>query len=127
MRWMPIALAVLFSTADARDLGQWETQQSGVRQWFQKLMQPDNPYLSCCGEADAYWADQFEMSNGQYVAVITDDRADEPLRRPHRPVGEKIVVPNNKIKWDAGNPTGHGVIFIGVGDRVFCYVTPGGV
>jgi hypothetical protein len=31
------------------------------------------------------------------------------------------------MKWDAGNPTGHGVIFIGVGGQVYCYVTPGGV
>src|SRR5262245_56291546 len=24
-------------------------------------MQIDNPFLSCCGEADAYWADNFEV------------------------------------------------------------------
>ena len=66
------------------------------------------------------------MSDGRYVAIITDDRPDGPLGRPHREAGEKIVVPNNKIKWDAGNPTGHGVIFIGGGDQVYCYVTPGG-
>jgi hypothetical protein len=122
-----IALALLSSSATARDLGQWETQSTNVRQWFQTLMQPDDPHLSCCGEADAYWADAFEVSEGKYVAIITDDRADGPLRRPHRQVGERIVVPDNKIKWDAGNPTGHGVIFIGIGGQVFCYVTPGGV
>jgi hypothetical protein len=127
MRWMAIALTILFSTAPARDLGQWKKQPTIVREWFQKLMQPDNPYVSCCGEADAYWADQFEMGDGQYVAIITDDRPDGPLGRPHRRIGEKIVVPNHKIKWDAGNPTGHGVIFIGAGDQVYCYVTPGGV
>jgi hypothetical protein len=94
---------------------------------FQKLMQPDNPNLSCGGEADAYWADQFEVRNGQYLAIITDDRADGPLRRPHRAMGEEIVVPNNKIKWDAGNPAGHGVIFVGPQEQIYCYVTPGGV
>jgi hypothetical protein len=122
-----IALAFLGTTAVARDLGQWENQATSVRQWFQTLMQPDAPHLSCCGEADAYWADTFEVSEGHYVAIITDDRPDGPLRRPHRDLGERIVVPDHKMKWDAGNPTGHGVIFIGVGGQVYCYVTPGGV
>ena len=39
----------------------------------------------------------------------------------------KIPVPNNKIKLDEGNPTGHGIIFIGVQGQVYCYVVPGGV
>ena len=127
MRWIVIALALLLSPATARDVGQWGPQPADVRQWFQALMQPDQPHVSCCGEADAYWADTFEVSDGHYVAVITDDRPDGPLRRPHRDIGERILVPDNKIKWDDGNPTGHGVIFIGVGGQVYCYVTPGGV
>ena len=122
-----LALILQSAPAAARDLGQWEYQPTYVRQWFQKLMQPDNPVASCCGEADAYWADSFEVNDGRYVAVITDERPDGPLGRPHREVGEKIVVPNSKIKWDEGNPTGHGVIFIGVGGQVYCYITPGGV
>jgi hypothetical protein len=127
MRWIVVALAFLSLPAVARDLGQWGPQVTDVRQWFQSLMQPDDPHLSCCGEADAYWADTFEVSDGKYVAIITDDRPDGPLRRPHRDIGERILVPDNKIKWDAGNPTGHGVIFISGGGQVFCYVTPGGV
>jgi hypothetical protein len=42
----------------------------------------------------------------------------------HREMEERILVPDNKIKWDAGNPTGYGVIFIGSGRQEFCYVTP---
>ncbi len=122
-----IALMLSSLPAAARDLGQWQDQPAYLRQWFQKLMQPDNPIMSCCGEADAYWADSFEVDEDRYVAIITDDRPDGPLGRPHRNVGEKIVVPNNKIKWDEGNPTGHGVIFIGNAGQVYCYVTPGGV
>jgi hypothetical protein len=121
------ALLLLSTPAAARDLGQWEAQPTYVRQWFQKLMQPDNPHISCCGEADAYWADSFEVNGDQYVAIITDERPDAPLGRPHREVGEKIAVPNHKIKWDEGNPTGHGVIFIGGGGLVYCYIAPGGV
>jgi hypothetical protein len=38
---------------------------------------PDNPAMSCCGEAHAYWADAFEAtSDGQYIAIITDPRED---------------------------------------------------
>jgi hypothetical protein len=94
-----LALFLQSAPAAARDLGQWEYQPTYVRQWFQKLMQPDNPVASCCGEADAYWADSFEVNDGRYVAIITDERPDGPLGRPRREVGEKIVVPNNKIKW----------------------------
>jgi len=122
-----IALMVLVSPAAARDLGQWENQAPEVRKWFQKLMQPDAPFISCCGEADAYWADSFEVDEDRYVAIITDERADGPLGRPHRKLGEKIVIPNNKIKWDEGNPTGHGIIFIGLGGQIYCYVPPGSV
>jgi hypothetical protein len=122
-----IAFMLLASPASARDLGQWENQSADVRKWFQSLMQPDSPMMSCCGEADAYWADSFEVDHDRYVAIITDERPNEPLRRPPRDPGERIVVPNHKIKWDQGNPTGHGVIFIGSGGQVYCYIPPGGV
>ena len=107
-------------TANARDNGQWGDRPAAVRQWFQSLMQPDNPYLSCCGEADAYEADTFEVAGDHYVAIITDGKG---VLAP----GTRIAVPNEKMKWDKGNPTGHGIVFIGTRGEVFCYVTPGGV
>jgi hypothetical protein len=127
MRYAIIACMVLASPVAARDLGQWENQAPEVRKWFQSLMQPDVPFRSCCGEADAYWADSFDSSGGQYLAIITDTRPDGPLGRPHREPGEKFAIPNNKIKWDQGNPTGHGVIFLSATGDVYCYVPPGGV
>jgi hypothetical protein len=108
------------SDAVARDNGQWEGSPPEVRRWFQGLRQPDNPAASCCGEADAYEADIFEVETDHYVAIITDGKGDIPN-------GTKIAVPNNKMKWDEGNPTGHGIIFIGLQGQVFCYVAPGGV
>jgi hypothetical protein len=40
------------------------------------------------------------------------------------PEGTRIPIPNNKMKWDEGNPTGHGIIiFIGTQGQVYCYVT----
>jgi hypothetical protein len=53
---------------------------------------------------------------------------DGPLARAHIDVGTRIIVPNAKIKWDQGNPTGHGVIFLRSDDKwVYCYAPPGGV
>lgn len=63
-----------------------------ISSWFKSLMQPDHPNYSCCGEADAYWADGVEVKDGQTITIITDTRPDEPLGRPHVPVGTRIVV-----------------------------------
>jgi hypothetical protein len=116
-----IAAFLLFSPpAVARDSGQWANQPPAVRQWFQTLMQPDDPTSSCCGEADAFEADSFEVQDGEYVAIITNGKGEIPE-------GTRIPVPNTKIKWDKGNPTGHGIIFIGNFGEILCYVTPGGV
>jgi hypothetical protein len=98
-------------------------------EWYQSLMQPDNPTMSCCGEADAYWADDVHFRDGKTYVTITDDRDDGPLKRPHIANGTEIEVPNNKLKWDRGNPTSHGVIFLSPHpyNFVYCYVQPGGV
>lgn len=98
-----------------------------MNDWFAGLMQPDNPTASCCGESDAYWADEFHVRDGKTYATITDDRDDAPLHRPHVDNGTEIEVPNYKLKFDRGNPTGHGVLFLSRGLYVYCYVQPGGV
>lgn len=123
-------LGALVLPAIGRDNGNWETIPQNVRDWFAKLMQPDNPKVSCCGEADAYWADRYRIDGNQYVAIITDDRStiyDEYIGRITRSVGTEILVPNRKVKWDAGNPTGHGIVFLSTGGSVICYLPPGGV
>lgn len=119
------AMGCLASVAGARENDAWEANPPEVRKWFQGLMQPDNPIISCCGESDAYYADSFEVDGDKYVAIITDTR-DVP-NRPFIKPGTKIVVPNNKLKYDAGNPTGHGVIFMNTIGTVYCFVVPGGV
>lgn len=128
---MILAAAMLCLPASARQNDEWEATTPEVRQWFRGLMQPDNPNISCCGEADAYYADSFQMApGGEYVAIITDTR-DVP-NRPFIKPGTKIVVPHHKLKYDEGNPTGHGVIFVKYDEEadaftVYCYVAPGGV
>jgi len=113
--------------ARARDLGQWENSDPKIKEWYQTLMQPDVPTMSCCGEADAYWADEVHVRNGKTIAVITDDRPDGPLQRPHVDPGTEIEIPPNKLKWDRSNPTGHGIVFLSRERYVWCYVQPGGV
>jgi hypothetical protein len=115
----PIVMAAGVGAAKARNDGQWADVPENVRQWFGSLKQPDHPRLSCCGEADAFEADSFEVEGDHYVAIITNGKG--VIRE-----GTRIPVPNQKMKWDAGNPTGHGIIFIGTQRQVYCYVTPSG-
>lgn len=120
-----LAAVIASKNAGARDSGQWENTDPAISQWYRSLMQPDNPGIPCCGEADAYWADEIAIEGDRVFAIITDDRADEPLRRPHIPRGTRIEIPKHKYKFDRGNPTGHNVIFVGSGG-VFCFVQGNG-
>lgn len=95
--------------------------------WYQSLMQPDNPRVPCCGIADGYWADEVHVKDGKVYATITDDRDDVVLGRPHVPSGTVIEVPNHKLKWDSGNPTGHSVIFLSRNRDVYCFVQGTGI
>lgn len=126
------ALAIVsLHPAHARPSAAFGGNKSEVSEWIAGLMQPDNAAVSCCGDADLYWADTFEVSpDGEYVAIITDDRGeayDELVGRVPVPVGTRVIVPNRKLKFDKGNPTGHGVIFLSSTQQAICYVAPGGV
>jgi hypothetical protein len=118
-----LLLLALFtlSLAHARDNGQWENADPAISEWYRSLMQPDNPGVPCCGVADAYWADKVIVRGNKAFAVITDDRPDEPLKRPHIPVGTEFEIQPSKLKYDRGNPTGHSILFVGAGG-VYCYV-----
>jgi hypothetical protein len=124
-------ILVISSTALAHgDKPHWEDMTPELKEWYGSLKRPDVPEYSCCGLADAYWADIVEVKDGQVIVTITDDRPDGPLGRPHRPVGTKIMVPadkmvnlNNGVNANKGNPTGHSILFIGRGEIVYCFVT----
>jgi hypothetical protein len=118
---------VLTATARSRDLGQWENTDPNVRAWYQALMMPDVPTASCCGEADAYWCDDIHVRNGRTFCTITDDRDNVTLRRTPVPVGAEIEIPDNKLTWKDGNPTGHSIVFLSTAGHVYCFVQNGGV
>lgn len=121
------AIVLLCGRCHARDIGQWTNSDPVIHQWYKTLTRPDAPSSICCTEADAYWADEFYVRDGKMYARITDERDDVPLGRPHIPNGTEIEVPPEKLKWDRGNPTGHGVLFVSKGGYTWCYVQPGGV
>lgn len=123
-----ILLATVFiQAAFARDLGQWGEADPATREWFQTLMMPDAPATSCCGEADAYWCDDVHVRQGRTYCRITDDRADGPRGRPHRDVGTEVEIPDFKLKWDRGNPTGHAIVFLSKSGYVYCFVQAMGI
>src|SRR6476620_5640247 len=103
-----ILIAVLSASpfARARDNGQWEGVDPKIRAWFNSLRQPDNPAVSCCGDADAYFADLMEVKDGRMLATITDSRGN-PI-----PAGTVIEVPPQKVNKDA-NIVGRIIIFLG--------------
>ena len=138
-RLVLVFTALTCGCAMARDLGQWEQSSPEQRAWFQSLMQPDTyPYpVSCCGDADGYWADRIVIEGDNVYAVVTDDRDDTPLKRTHVDVGKRFLIPPKKIvgRIQPGNPTGHAWLFLGewswVGNQktdraVLCYVPNGG-
>lgn len=124
---MGAAFGALIGSVRAKDVGQWEASDPAVREWYKSLMQPDNPSASCCGESDAYWADEVHVRDGKTYATITDDRPDEPLRRPHIPVGTEILVPDHKLTWKYGNPVGHNILFVTTGGHVYCFIQGSGI
>jgi hypothetical protein len=98
--------------------------------YYRSLMMPDNPRASCCGEGDAWYADETETDDsGNLIAIITDTRPDTrrlpdgtTIIRKHIPPGTKFVVPKSKIrKKPIPNPTDHTIIFIGYSNQVLCY------
>ncbi len=122
-----VGLAIAVHNANSHE---WSSDPE-TSDWFHTLMQPDNPNVSCCGFADSYLADQFEVDdNGDYIAIITDERDDnipddvihpsvsdedydsDPRVRQHRAVGTRIHVPHLKVGCTKPNPTGHGVLFM---------------
>ena len=96
--------------------------------WIASVKQPDTA-VSCCGDGDAFVADDFEVGpHGEFYAIITGDYPGEQSDlRQQITRGSKILIPPNKLNRaleDGGNPTGHGVVFIGQAGEVLCYFGP---
>lgn len=122
--------------AKSKDVEWGSISDPETRAWFQSLMMPDHPSISCCGEADGYYCDDVKVTNGQATCTITDTRDDAPLRRTHLPVGTIVPIPPNKLGNYPGNPTGHSIVFLGINwnisgspgaFNVYCFVQGSGI
>lgn len=122
--WLFIILGLVLIATPVRA---HDHEHPELNEWYATLMQPDNPNVSCCGTADAYWCDDYFARGGNAYCKITDDRDDAPLQRPHIAVGTEFEIPAEKLKWDRSNPTGHAVIFVNPMGHVWCFVQNGGV
>jgi hypothetical protein len=98
-----LALGVIFGCsmreALARDVGQWEAGDPAIRDWYKRLMQPDMPLSSCCGEADAYWADSYLVDGDRYVAILAISKAAITSSTTRRlAMASRVSVPHSK-QW----------------------------
>ena len=122
------ALLLRVGLSLAHDKGQ-HFEGPDIKFYLTGLKQPDNPTVSCCGESDMYYADRQEECRFEdgadcaVVAIITDTRPDEPLKRPHIKPGTRVPIPKHKIRRPASaNPTGHTIVFVTASRLwVYCY------
>lgn len=77
---LAIALTVIPVAVASRPAPQWANEPENIRSWFQNLTQPDNPYISCCWEADAFEADFFD-TGGRSLRRGHHQRARDIARR----------------------------------------------
>jgi len=136
---LPLALCV-FTAGPAQSRDGWQGRtlvcdpsliSDGGRlaicqKWISTVKQPDTR-VSCCGDGDAYIADDFETRDGKFYAIITGNYSTD--RGTVEPVGKgmKILIPPNKLNRaadDGGNPSGHGVVFLSASGEVLCYFGP---
>src|SRR5260370_7215676 len=49
-----LAFGCMFGVSNARYLGQWEAGDPAIPEWYQALIHPDNPAVSCCAAPHTY-------------------------------------------------------------------------
>lgn len=132
-RWLTLALIVMgailifmysITFSIARDRGQWDNVDPELKLWFHGLKQPDNPNVSCCGEADSYYCDEHAKGD-QVYCIINDDRDNTELMRQPVPNGTVIQIPPNKINRD-GNMAGRAIVFLSYSGSPYCFIGAGG-
>lgn len=105
------AAALLSKMSFAKNYDEEEAKQNAaVHEWYGNVKSNSNS--SCCGDADAYWADKIEAPPGvdYFFVTITDDRV---IKGRADWNGLKFMVPSAIIdRKKQGNPTGHNIFFV---------------
>lgn len=94
-------------------------------------------HQSCCGEADAYEADDFRLDkDGNLIAILTCNdpkNCEEIPGKIVRPQGSEWLIPSSQIlvNHNPTNNTGHGWVWIAPNafnqdgsPRIYCYAPP---
>lgn len=131
MRAVPaILIALMAAPAGAADYA-----APDLSAYYEALRQPDNAAASCCGAADAYYADHVAPCTAAdgaacaLIAIITDTRPNRRtlpdgriIDRPPVAPGTRIVIPRHKLRRPPqANPTDHNVVFLSAAGAVFCW------
>lgn len=138
--WLCVAFLLLCTSAQSRDgfdangrptVCGLAPRPSVCSDWIVNVKRPDTR-TSCCGEADAYQTDGYELdAEGNLWAIFSEDY---PPRQGYEEQGfkkgDKILIPPDKMnnaRDEGGNPSGHSVTFIITGTKqVICYLGPTG-
>lgn len=116
MRYLILIAALMCAPALARDNGQWGDSPPEIRAWFQSVMQPNNPYVSCCGEADAFEVElEGDNPDGSIDTRIVDGKGMVPD-------GTEVDVPRSRLQAKYGNPLDKYILFLGTGGQVYCLI-----
>lgn len=124
-RWILVISLLLTTFANAAE---WSLDPTVQRWWNESVVR------ACCSLADGFEADEYESTEGGVWATITDDGSPvcwedddgTQLCRRALPEQKKFFVPQEKIRYDPKNPTGHGILFLLTNDQVMCYFLPSG-
>lgn len=104
---------------------EYEDDADGLKacqNWISGVLQPHSK-TTCCGEGDAYIADEWEQGeDGGWVAIVTrdypetisgDDGEGGTVTTLAIPKGTRFPIPANRMDDEhQGNPTGHGIVFV---------------
>lgn len=134
--WTLLALVLMAGAAHARD--GWEGRprvcdmSPGPRlercqTWISTVQRPDLRGASCCGEGDAFIADNYRIdkATGDLYAIVSLDYFDQEGNLVYYATQE-VLIPREKQNFlpeDAGNTSGHGVFFAS-GPNIYCWFAP---
>ena len=115
-----VFIAILLATGARSQEHTHDHQQKhdALHEWYQTLMRPDMPTVSCCSERDCA-ATRAEMRNGRWWAMRADKWIEIPL--------SKIITPD-LTGVESFDTQAHICFYpwITDTDEILCFVPPGG-
>ena len=81
---------------------------------------------ACCSLADAVWADDWRLVDGELRVTVTGGG---PRDHAWAPIGRVYAIPPEQLKNEPGNPTGRGLLFLNRNnlDTAYCFLPGPGI